>query len=113
MSYILLVETNVGLADVLEVYFHMEGYDCCRATETKTILDYIKAKGQPHAVVLDYSLAWGIEAELLINLLKVIGVTNIILMTSYVDTRQIKEKFNIHKILRKPFSLEELSSVIH
>jgi two-component system OmpR family response regulator len=111
MSYILAIEDDRYLCEVLKMYLETKDLNIFCYHKYNEIKSCLEKNGAPEIVLLDYVLE-GENVENIVKLLKLFKKT-IVLMTASNHAEDIFKNLDLDILLKKPFNLEQLDSIIN
>jgi DNA-binding response OmpR family regulator len=115
-AHILVVEDDLGIADVISQILHLEGYHVSHVLDGQTAVECVRHH-PPDLVLMDLMLPVlsGIEASRAIKASADPSVAQvpIIAMSAGVSLRVAIDGLPVDGILAKPFDLDELIALVH
>lgn len=103
-----IVEDDLSVKKLLEFSLSEYGFECVASSNRKSALEHF-LQHAPHLVILDLGLPDG-DGKVLIQKIREIADTPIIVLTARVDEKEIITSLNMgaDDYVTKPFSMQEL-----
>jgi CheY-like chemotaxis protein len=113
MPKILIIEDDKDLAEIMQEFFHMLGYNYYITGGLCDILPVIK-EYQPDLVILDYLLPGTTGGELCSQIRKNIPTSPlpVILYSAYPQEMCVVDEGSYDEFVAKPFDLNELQQIV-
>jgi DNA-binding response OmpR family regulator len=113
MGRILVVDDEIEVCEVLQLFLTKKGYKVSIATDGTSALELVKAN-KPDVVLLDIIMPgiWG--TDVLEQIKKTDPLINVIMTTAVSDEKEIKKALKVGALdyLTKPLDLKKLSELL-
>jgi len=111
MSYILVFENDPNIAETLKICLEYEGHVAVWCKNHYNIIYTLSELGPPKLILFDY--VFEEDPQLVIDTIRIMCGSKIILMTGRNKPEDIVHLHGLDGLLKKPFSLEDLYSLIN